>query len=442
MTTLSIVTYILGFLFGVGQMVDINLVGRITLADFVVWIPMPIYLYQTRHIIFSKKGALILFALACYLASLLITNWLTHNPFFLSLRGFLRVFFMGGYMIFFIWLLQTNPKALWAVILGAALGSPIIMLRPGAWLEESANSEGYGLWASIYSKITLSVVIFVSCFAYNFSRTVAIVIILVSTTVLSPFVPRSETLIGFATALILTYLAISHSGHLRSFQKLTPGRLVFFGCLGCMGLLMIYFMYIYAAPAGILGHYQQEKFYAQTSTEWGVTPWGLVLSGRTEFVAATMAVRDHPIIGMGSWNSFGWAPYLVDALRLGGANVSSNAMGGFYGSYYSHHATFLGEWAEAGIGAMIFWAITVYCSVKVLFNIIRYDNVFAPYIISALLYFYWNLMFSPLNISLRIGTGLVLALYLLLYAPRSPLFPFSFAWLPRLLRNQLPRAPR
>lgn len=428
--------FALSFLFGLGQNVDIDMVGRITIADFIVWMGMPYYLFMTRNLLLAKRGKIALTVLAFYLVSLLVSNWIVGNYSALIVRGFLRVFFIGGYMVFFLWMLQASPKALWALLLGVALGSPIVLIRPGEWMEEIVAQGGYGAWSGVYGQILVHFCILLACFLYRRRPLLSFILLLVTFAVMSPFVPRSKTLVGLMSAGIVLYLIFCHFPNRRAPQTLTASSFVLYSVFGLLALSLMYGAYIYMAPAGYLGEYQQKKFFDQTSTAWGKSPWGLVLSGRTEFVAALLAVGDHPLVGMGSWNSENWATYMEDALRLSEDKISSAELASLYYSYYSHHATFLGEWAEAGIGAMFFWLFTIYCGFKVFASLVRHDNVFAPYYCFTIALFGWNLMFSPLNISIRLAAGMILATYLMLYVPGSRLYPVPWEWVPKRILDR------
>ena len=435
MSSIYIFTYIMAFLFGFGQMLTLNISSYVTVADFVVWLPMPYYLFSCRRVLLSKSGLIVAGLIAIYLLSVLLSCYLAGTSYDQALRGISRVGFTAGYMVFFVWLFINNPKSLWAMLLGAAIGTPIIIIRPGAMLERYMAEEGYGRWSAIYMPIIKNILLLVSCMVYTKSRMTAALIFLTTFILLTPFVPRSNIIVGIIVACIIMYMAIFSVRRHRLRKEERRNRFIGSVALGFAILVVLYIGYIFAAPAGLMGEYQREKYYTQASTKWGVMPWGLLLSGRTDFVAALIAVSDHPIIGMGSWNSAEWMKYKRDAWFIAGASVSDAQLGAFNARELSHHSTLMGEWAEGGIGVVFFWGFTLICSFKLASSLISNDNILLPFFLLSLAYFYWNLLFSPLNFDLRMQTGLILSVYLVQLSPQGPKYPVIIEWIPKQYRR-------
>ena len=441
MNPIQIVTCIIGFIFGFGQMIDFQIMGRITAADFVVWLPIPYYLISCKQVLFSKRGAIVVGLVAIYVMSVLISNYFAGCSPEQMIKGILRVLFTFAYAIFFLWLFLRNPKALWAVIVGAALGAPFILLHPGSYLDAIASEEGYGKWAAIYQPIILNFLILVGCIIYRKHHIITALLLFVSFLAMSPLVPRSITMIGLIAALILMYEAYLNRQNIRRNTAERKWKFFGFGMMIFVSLILIYAAYVHAAPAGLLGEYQKEKFIDQTNDCQNVSPLELLMNGRSDFVSATFAVRDHPFLGIGSWNSNAWNTYRQEAYYARSAEMSNAMRESMNIQLYSHHSTFFGEWAEGGIGAPFFWLFVLYCSFMLLANLIANDNLFLPFFVLMIMNFFWNFFFSPMNISVRMETGIIIAVYLLQFSPESPRYPIIFDWLlPNTIgKRRLPR---
>jgi hypothetical protein len=431
MNSIQIATYIMGFIFGLGQMIDFQIMGRITASDFVVWLPMPYYLFSCRRILLSKRGLLVIALLGIYLFSVLISDYFAGCSLDQTFRGVLRILFTLAYTVFFIWLFLRNPKSLWAVLVGAAIGTPLILFRPGSYLEIYATEEGYGKWSAIYMPVILNILILVCCIIYRKFRLLATLLFFVTFLVLAPYVPRSMTMVGLLASQILMIEIVQGD---RAFSKnASARRLRIFGfCVVIIASIgALYVAYIHAAPAGLLGEYQRGKFNEQTSSNQKVNPLELLMNGRNDLVSAVFAVRDHPILGFGSWNSAEWKIYKLKAMYARDAQISDAILEGMNLKVYSHHSTFFGEWAEGGIGVVFFWLFVIFCSIRLLFSLIMNDNLFLPFFILTIVNFYCNILISPMNIVFRMETGIIIAVYLLQFSPESPRYPLIFDWLPK-----------
>lgn len=148
------------------------------------------------------------------------------------------------------------------------------------------------------------------------------------------------------------------------------------------------------ADSGALGPAAQEKFRIQSAGSLGV------LGGRPEFIFALEAIREFPLLGIGSMAQNSGEVYergQQEILRLGynpDTLVSRQALSLDTVPLHSHA---LGAVAMAGVLAAPFWILVARVLVLALFNLGKLSRpvqiLFAFLLVSAI----WDLMFSPLG---------------------------------------------
>jgi hypothetical protein len=180
---------------------------------------------------------------------------------------------------------------------------------------------------------------------------------------------------------------------------------------GFAGLILIYYAYTYAAPRGMLGELQRSKYVNQTTSIYGDSPLGLIVTGRAEAYGAILGIAERPLFGFGSWRHDLTQPYLFKAIRLvgrGGPDPSETSGGKVRGA---GHSVLLQAWVENGIFPAFALIAVLVLILRVAWFNARYDTIYTPYFIVATISFSWGFLFSPPGLGLRVTIGLFMAFY-------------------------------
>jgi hypothetical protein len=146
-------------------------------------------------------------------------------------------------------------------------------------------------------------------------------------------------------------------------------------------------IYAHAVQRDWFGEEALQKYEMQSSGDAGV-----FLGGRNEFLAASSAIRDSPIIGHGSWaKDPKYKAILYDRL----AELGYRNMGGELESdLIPSHSHLFGAWVESGIVGAVFWCWVLWLTGSTLVRVSGPEPLFPFFAFIALLLI-WNVLFSP-----------------------------------------------
>jgi hypothetical protein len=161
-------------------------------------------------------------------------------------------------------------------------------------------------------------------------------------------------------------------------------------------------IYTKGAPRGWLGEEAQEKYETQAkASESGEFS---LLSGRSELLFSWPKIAASPIIGYGSWAKD--VPYLYQ--RCAELNMLVDPLM-IESGLIPAHSHFFGAWLEAGILGACFWGMVAWRSIKQLTrgSFACYGRI-APAIVFMVIYFLWDILFSPFGGDRRVHNAFML----------------------------------
>jgi hypothetical protein len=179
----------------------------------------------------------------------------------------------------------------------------------------------------------------------------------------------------------------------------------------------LYVFYVNEVISGEIGGKHSKEQLANLENPYN--PINLLLSGRTEVYGATMAIKDKPFIGFGSWAEDKKGKYTKIILKLKGQLDKSSTTYNKQGRLIiPSHSVLFGAWVSAGLGAFICIFFIFFIFIKRGFYLLKspylYNNPILPIIIFFLLNGFWTFLFSPLphiRQTLPIFVGLVVVIY-------------------------------
>ena len=411
------------FVIGASSTFDFSLVGRVTLAEVIVFAFVPYFWLIKREGEANGNFIKCLWILALMFFGVIISDIVNQNHFWLSARAFARPVFILGFLLFFIPVLKRDPLSIVAMVYGQIIAGIIKYFRPSEF--EDAGSlilESYSAVVFRTQPMVSAFIIALTVWIYPRSRLLAVMFFAggaVSVVMLGG--ARSAVIVWAVATGIVCFIAISKSRFSRRIV-LSKSRLLFLAVLTSIILSFVYSAYVYAAPRGYLGEEQQEKMLMQSRNVFGASPIGLLLSGRTQVYAAVLGVMDRPIFGFGSWRHDLTSAYVVEALAAVGTDPAVfdiiNKVGRVSGA---GHSVLMQAWVENGILPAIAFMAAMLIILKVGLFSIRYENRMTPFFIYTIINFSWAFIFSPPGLDLRFSLGMFMAFYVVFMDVKKPL---------------------
>jgi len=396
---------------------DFRLIAaRVTGGEAVALIGLVLLLPQFSKVNFRPLVVpvtmIVLYALGVIASDLYNDNYMQ-----LFMRGIAKPMFIGMICLFFYVCFSLAPRSLLFYLYALPVAVLVFVFRaPKDILDEGYITE-YNRFVSQYGPILIVWARFGGAVVYAKSKLLAGAIYGVLFVVLALFSSRSDALLAFMVGGMFVLLAVVKNPN-RPRIKITTGKIALIGLVGVMFMSIFYGAYVYAAPRGILGEIPREKFMKQSQTQFGASPIGLVLSGRTETVALLLAGIDRPIFGLGSWPIL--TDYYYEASAYSGDTQAIKMLldsGG--GGRSSGHSAILGGWVTSGILGALFWLYLAYVVYRIFLKIAQDETLATPWLLPACIFFYWHWAFSPIGTGARQGAGIYLALYAAFFSTSS-----------------------
>jgi hypothetical protein len=388
----------LAFLLGILGVFDIPLVGALRANEVLLAALAPIAFYQALRSQSIKRYRWLLYLGLLYLAGQMVADLYRHNGPEDYLRGWARIgVALMALLVSLLWFVRRS-KALLAFVFGFFLVAPIRFVVAGELAdEENAYKMSFG------SSISLGAFLFL-CVAPKALRVPAAI---------APFLAGIVAILRGGRSLAgITILALATYwlGRLRLFRgrRISRSRLLAIGALISGTAWGIFAGYRYAASTGVLGEKALEKYEAQSQTFEGGNV-SLFLAGRLELLFSGPKILASPIIGYGSWAKdvdYVWNRAVevgLDPEEMVG--ITEGEVG-----LIPAHSHLFGGWLEAGLPGLLFWGFALFMAVDVLIRqkFIRHPEL-APIINYFLVYFLWDVFFSPFGGERRLWSGVLIA---------------------------------
>ena len=170
--------------------------------------------------------------------------------------------------------------------------------------------------------------------------------------------------------------------HHRAFLR-SVGGLVFLA-LAVAGTLQLYDA---AASQGLLGSDAQAKYHSESGS------LGVLIGGRSEFLASSQAVVDSPLIGHGSWaKDLTYVTLLTNRLDALGYEIGAGAsdLG-----LIPAHSYLMQSWVWAGLMGGLFWLAALAIATWLLADPWSMRLDVSPLIVFSTMLLIWDIAFSP-----------------------------------------------
>lgn len=381
------------FLLGLGTKLQVNLIGYIPFSEIALLVLFPLTFSRAYSPANLRKTGWMVPLCFVWLASALLTDAYRGTQWSLAARGIARVtiYCIALPQIVMFFASDGFKKAVWFT----AGTIPSILLSQyifrGGVHEGRERVYGKALFdfESHWSMVLGAVIALAYLLLYQRSRLLAHATTVATGVIQIANGSRSAGMF-FLLGSLLCMLKRRLGGALLS-KDIISSALKVAVLVGIFSVASytIYSAYSDAAASGQLGDRAQKKYLRQAASQLG-----LLLGGRTEFVAGSLAVLRSPIIGYGSW-PIDRDGFYYQACELAGMKPDPN----FYRLGYPlipTHSHVLCAWVENGIGGLLFWAYLILFYVRQIIRPVCDEKRLGLYLAVGVVSLLWHIFFSPM----------------------------------------------
>lgn len=172
-------------------------------------------------------------------------------------------------------------------------------------------------------------------------------------------------------------------------------------------------LYGLVASSGMLGESAQQKQESQAGGEFG-----MLIGGRQELLASSLAIMDSPIVGHGSWAKdpkyIALLPELL--VEYGYSGTQPITYDGDLTDLIPTHSFLFGAWVNSGLLGAVFWFWVMVLCAKLLLVLYKTKDPLTPVVIFVAFNMLWNISFSPFGAETRIYTSYYLVLLMFMHS--------------------------
>jgi hypothetical protein len=382
--------------------------GSITIGEFVLLFCF-FYLFvtnKTRRIYANKDIKRFTLFLLLSVLSCLFSCFIINYDFDGILKNIAIIVFLipGTYVLF--WLLNDKPERVKYYLVGVILSDLLVRFFFPQFSDLVVNQRGMTfdeqdevLFYYTYSPYFILIITLL----YEKFSTLTLFFLFIFGFVFLWGGSRANFLIYLMSATILIFTGLNHD-ITRIEQKIKKYKFTFLFFIVIAGF-GISKTYSYLAETGMLGGAAQAKYEMQTVSKAGI------LGGRSSFFRGLIAVKHHPIIGVGSASN----------AKINDGQIILKEYQNFAGEYtigsniiknISGHSTILDWWLSFGLLSLPFWIWIIMLCCKCLTKYFFLSKQLTAYMIVGTISLLWDIFFSPFGFRIRYEVMIALIIIL------------------------------
>jgi len=379
---------------------EVRIVGRLFGSDVFLLAILPLLLRSRWRLLTARLPMTVLRLELLWLAGQVATDLWRHTPFEVLARGWSMIVFGLFHFATLYMLLYGSRQRIVEYAMGLAAGGILaFFFDPGVFAAGDPWKFGVG------GPITILVVIAAAAI-FDGGGVFASAATLLFATVLNLYM--SARSMGGVCLMASVFLMMQRES--ARLSRASRWVTIALGIAVLAAVAGTFKIYDFAATAGLLGYRAQEKYDIESAGEFGV-----LVGGRGQFLSSTLAIRDAPILGHGSWamdtdyalqgdmimRDLGYRPLEPDPQAATGLIPS--------------HSFLFGAWVDAGIAGGVFWAWVLTVAIRAMFALFRIAEPLSALIAFFVVLLAWDVLFSPYGAQQRFFATyeIVLAVYVL-----------------------------
>ena len=386
---------------------EVRLVGRLFLPEIILLGLFPFLLMNRGQVLWREKSRVLIVLGLLWLFSQIVTDMIRSIPFADFARGWANITFFLIELLALYLLVFNSKKRLILFAVGIVIGQFLQYL-----ITPNIYAAGGAFWKfGIGFPITFLLVL--STQLRSVGRITFLPDIIILAAAVLNFVMGARSLGGicFITALYLFIKKRTKTNQLMT-TRVSNKKLLLFGLILMASGIIVLKSYGLLADSGVLGEAAQKRYESQTGGEFG-----LLLGGRQELLASSLAIMDSPIIGHGSWAKdpkyIALLPELL--LKFGYDELQPIQYNEELSDPIPTHSFLFGAWVNSGLLGAVFWLwIMLFCA-KLLLVLYKTKDPLSPVVAFVVFNMFWNILFSPFGAETRVYTAYYLVLLMFVH---------------------------
>lgn len=387
------------FLFGLALVLRADAVGTLYGTEVLLFLALPFLLHRHGFTLVRGAGTFLVLC-AVWLLSQLETDIIRETALLDASRGASRVLVMVSSFVA-LCLLCRSREQLTGFAWGLAIG-----LAAATWLYPHIGDD----WKfGLATPTMLAVGLLLGRRSWEDHPYVPSAAFLAAAGLNLVLGFRSMMGICLAVSVLLA-LGVLGAHRNRGPRRVSGARIGMVMAAGFVALFAGSQAYAKLAAEGILGREAQRKQLIE-SRGGDFT----LLQGRPEFFVSSLAIRDSPIIGHGSWASD--RQYLFELK----AREFRRPISLRYDQPIPAHSHLLGAWVEGGVLSIAVWLWVLYLALGAVIAAVGSRDRWAPLVMFVGILAMWDVLFSPFGAERRVLTAFYVLVLLLGTPLRDPM---------------------
>jgi hypothetical protein len=374
----------------------ITVIGELYVSELVLAAIVIAHILRGRPLQLERPVVLVILLLALWLCGQVAADIYRAAAFADYARGWARIVFTALNLLGLYLLTNGDAKRIRVAFLGVAIGQAVgCLVMPTVYAQSDPWKFGLA-----FPLTTLAALLACSQPIWR-RRYGPFVVLLVMAGVNARLDARSLAGVCFLASL---YTVVATREPHPAANAHRPRSLVV-PVLGVVAVLAGAYLYGSMAKSGLLGTAAQVKYEFQATGRYS-----LLLGGRSEIVFSSLAIRQSPIMGHGSYAKFPLLLQAAGAAQLADWGYEYLLPSEDQPDLLPTHSGLFGAWVEAGILAVPFWILLLALLWRGCIRTILRGDALTPLRVFIAIALSWDVLFSPFGADRRITVPLAILL--------------------------------
>jgi hypothetical protein len=376
--------------------VRITVIGELYVCELILTAIVIVHVLRGRPLQLDRSVAIVIGLLALWLCGQAAADIYRSAAFADYARGWARIVFTAMNLLGLYLLTKGDARRIRVAFLGLAIGQAV-----GCFVMPTVYAQS-DLWKFGLAFPITTLAALLACSQPIWRRRFGPFVILV---VMAGVNARlgARSLVGVCFLASLYTVVAARDQHPAANAQRRRSLVV--PVLGVVAVLVGSYLYGSMAKAGLLGTAAQVKYEFQSTGRYS-----LLMGGRSEIVFSSLAIRQSPIVGYGSYARFPLLLQAAGAAQLADWGYEYLLPSEGQPDLLPTHSGLFGAWVEAGILAVPFWILLLALLWRGCIRTMQRGDTLTPLRVFITIALSWDVLFSPFAADRRITVPLAILL--------------------------------
>jgi O-antigen ligase len=378
----------------------VTVIGELYVCELVLAAIVIVHVLRGRSLQLDRPVVIVIGLLALWLCGLVAADLYRAVAFADFARGWARIVFTALNLLGLYLLTKGIDGRVRVAFLGLAAGQALgCLVMPTVYAQSD-------LWKfGLASPVTILAVVLASSQPIWRRRFGPFVVLVVMAGVNVWLGARSVAGMCFLASIYTVVAAREEHPEASAQRRRSLSLALVVPVLGVVAVLVSSYVYGSMAKSGVLGMAAQVKYEFQSAGRYS-----FLLGGRNEIVFSSLAIRESPILGHGSFASFPVLLQAEGAAQLVDWGYEYLLPGEDQPDLLPTHSGLFGAWVEAGILAVPFWLFLLVLLWRGCIRTMQRGDDLTPLRVFITIAVSWDVLFSPFAADRRITVPLAILL--------------------------------